>query len=238
MKKRADIVVVEQGLAKSRTAAAELIRTGNIVTGGTTVKKPSDLILSDAEIQIVAPLPYVGRGGIKLAHALDNFHIQIKGKTVVDIGASTGGFTDCVLQRGAKKVYAVDVGHSQFAEELRHDPRVIVIERTDIRTASLPERVDLAVIDVSFISLALVLPHTKELLTPHGEVVALVKPQFEVGRDYVGKQGVVKDERAQKEAADAVIKKAENLGFHYRGITESPILGGTGNKEFLIHLTL
>lgn len=238
MKKRADIVVVEQGLAKSRTVAAELIRTGNVVVAGTTIKKPSDLISPDAEIQIVTQLLYVGRGGIKLAHALDTFHVKVDGKTLVDIGASTGGFTDCALQYGAKKVYAVDVGHSQFAGELRKDSRVIVMERTDIRTATLPERVDLAVIDVSFISLVHILPHTKELLAPHGEVVALIKPQFEVGREHVGKQGVVKNEQAQKEAIDTVLKNAEGLGFSVQGITESPILGGTGNKEFLVYFTL
>ncbi|HAT68600.1 MAG TPA: TlyA family rRNA (cytidine-2'-O)-methyltransferase [Candidatus Yonathbacteria bacterium] len=238
MKKRADIVVTEQGLTKSRTAAAELIRTGNIIADNATVKKPSDLISPDAKIQIITELPYVGRGGVKLAHALDTFHIKVSGKTLVDIGASTGGFTDCALQYGAKKIYAVDVGHSQLAEELRKDPRVIVMERTDIRTVTLPERVDLAVIDVSFISLVHILPRTKELLAPHGEVVALIKPQFEVGREHVGKQGVVKNEQAQKEALHTVLENAEDLGFSVQGITESPILGGTGNKEFLAYFTL
>jgi len=238
MKKRADVVVVEQGHAKSRTAAAELIRTSNIVTDDIVIKKPSDLIALDAKIQVITPLPYVGRGGTKLAHALDAFRIDVTGKKVADIGASTGGFTDCLLQRKIKKVYAIDVGHSQLAPELRDDSRVVVMESTDARTVTLPEQVDLAVIDVSFISLEHILPHIKELLLPQGEIVALIKPQFEVGRENLGKQGVVKDEHARNEAVNAVIEKAKDLGFSVQGITEPPILGGTGNKEFLAHLTL
>jgi len=233
MKSRLDITLVENGLARSRTQAAELVRAGNVVVDGALAGKPSLLVESSANIEVREQLPFVGRGGLKLAHALKFFSINVAGLTAVDIGASTGGFTDCLLQNGAKKVYAIDVGHSQLVPELRADPRVVSMESTDIRTAKLPELVDIAVVDVSFISVTNIFSSIHALLKDSGQAIVLIKPQFEVGKGKLGKGGVVKDEDARLAAVDSVITKAQASGFACVSLTESPILGGEGNKEYL-----
>lgn len=238
MKKRLDITLVERGLARSRTQAAELIRAKKVLVGGTVVEKPSTLVSLETNIEILEKLPYVGRGGLKLEKALDVFALDVENFTVVDIGASTGGFTDCVLQRGAKKVFAIDVGHGQLVPELRTDERVVCMEGTDVRAVSLPEPVDLAVVDVSFISVTNILPTIKSLLKEDGSAIVLIKPQFEVGKGNLGKHGVVKDEELHKYSVETVVTKAQKFGLSCNAVIESPILGGTGNKEFLALLKM
>jgi 23S rRNA (cytidine1920-2'-O)/16S rRNA (cytidine1409-2'-O)-methyltransferase len=194
----------------------------------------------EAEIRLKGePLPFVSRGGLKLAKGLDAFGIEVTGLSAIDVGASTGGFTDCLLQRGASRVIAVDVGYGQLAWKLREDPRVLSLEKTNIRHLEpemLPELPDLAVIDASFISLDKVLPPTLRLIREAGTIVALIKPQFEVGRGQVGKGGVVRDEKKHAEVIESVTELARGLGLEVLGVCESPILGPKGNKEFLIHL--
>jgi 23S rRNA (cytidine1920-2'-O)/16S rRNA (cytidine1409-2'-O)-methyltransferase len=208
--------------------------------GDRVVDKPGTLVALDAPIAISGgDIPYVSRGGVKLAHALDCFATPVAGRIVLDVGASTGGFTDCVLQRGAAAVIAVDVGYGQFAWGLRQDPRVTLLERTNIRrldSAALPARPELAVIDVSFISLRLVLPVVRDALCPGGDVVALVKPQFEVGKGQVGSGGVVRDAALQGAAVGGVRAAALGLGLDLVGECESPILGSKGNREFFLAL--
>jgi 23S rRNA (cytidine1920-2'-O)/16S rRNA (cytidine1409-2'-O)-methyltransferase len=198
------------------------------------------MVNDTAEIRLKGePLPYVSRGGLKLAHGLDTFAIDVSGLAALDVGASTGGFTDCLLQRGARRVIAVDVGYGQLAWKLREDPRVLSLEKTNIRhlePGTLPELADIAVIDASFISLDKVLPPTLRLIKDTALVVALIKPQFEVGRGQVGKGGVVRDEKKHIEVVAAITALAESLGLLVLGVCESPILGPKGNKEFLIHL--
>ncbi|MCK9344857.1 MAG: TlyA family RNA methyltransferase [Candidatus Pacebacteria bacterium] len=236
MKKRIDITLVEKGLARSRTQAAELVRAKKVIAGGTIVEKPSMIVDEVIPVEVTEKLPYVGRGGLKLAHALKHFNVNVAGLTAVDIGASTGGFTDCLLQNDAKKVYAIDVGHSQLVPELCNDPRVISMESTDIREATLPELADIAVVDVSFISLANIFTPMRGLLKEEGSAIVLIKPQFEVGKGNLGKGGVVKDEEARQNAIKNVLAKADEIGFSCLGITDSPILGGEGNKEYLAFL--
>ena len=239
-KTRADVLAVEQGLAPSRERARALILAGEVLAGDRPIAKAGDMVASTVELRLrSAPMPYVSRGGLKLAHALDTFAISPANLVALDVGASTGGFTDCLLQRGAVRVYCVDVGQGQLAWKVASDPRVVVIDKTNIRLATaqlLPEPVDLTVIDVSFISLRLVLPAVALLTKPGAPVVALVKPQFEVGRADVGKGGIVRDEAARARAVREVSNAAADLGFTIVADTTSPITGGKGNVEFLLHL--
>jgi 23S rRNA (cytidine1920-2'-O)/16S rRNA (cytidine1409-2'-O)-methyltransferase len=238
---RADLALIEQGLAPSRARAQALILAGEVLAGDRPVEKAGELVDVAAELRLrSAPMPYVSRGGIKLAHALDVFGVDPRGLVALDVGASTGGFTDCLLQRGAVRVHCVDVGHGQLDWKLASDQRVRVHDRVNVRTIDptlLGERVDLIVIDVSFISLRLVLPALPTLARPSAPVVALVKPQFEVGRAHVGKGGIVRDEAARAQALVDVRAAAVALGFVALGDTTSPITGGKGNVEFLLHLT-
>jgi 23S rRNA (cytidine1920-2'-O)/16S rRNA (cytidine1409-2'-O)-methyltransferase len=238
-KQRLDLLLVERGLVGSQEQARRLIMAGEVLVDEQTYDKPGQMISVDAEIRVRQPLPYVSRGGVKLAAALDAFAIAVAGLTAVDVGASTGGFTDCLLQRGAARVYAVDVGYGQLAWRLRSDPRVVTLERTNIRhLEQLPDgaQVDLAVVDASFISLTLVLPPTLRLLSPDAQIIALIKPQFEAGKDQVGKGGVVRDRRVHRRVLEETAALAEELGLSVAGLIVSPLLGPAGNVEFLIWL--
>ena len=239
-KARVDLLLVAQGLAPSREKARALILAGEVLDGDRPVSKAGELVAADAQLRLRSePMPYVSRGGLKLAHALATFGLDVRGKVALDVGASTGGFSDCLLQAGVARIYAVDVGHGQLHWKIASDPRVIAIDRTNIRTlrpGAIPELCNLCVIDVSFISLKLVLPVLLPLLAPGSPVVALVKPQFEVGRGNVGKGGIVRDEAARAEALAAVVAAAEALGYVVTGKTTSPITGGKGNVEFLLGL--
>ncbi len=238
-KLRLDLLLAERGLAESREKAQAIIFAGQVLVNGQKQDKAGAIVPEDAEIRILGEtLRYVGRGGLKLEAALKEFAVLVLGKTALDVGASTGGFTDCLLQHGAQKVYAVDVGYGQLAWKLRQDPRVVVIERVNIRDLSsslVPEPVDLAVIDVSFISLEKVIPPVLNFLKPAAEIVALIKPQFEVGREQVGKGGIVRDEAARTTAVKKVEDFIRGLGFEVKGIIPSPITGQDGNVEFLIY---
>jgi 23S rRNA (cytidine1920-2'-O)/16S rRNA (cytidine1409-2'-O)-methyltransferase len=237
-KERLDVLVTERGLAESRTRAQALILAGQVVVGDQRVDKPGSLVATDAEIRLKGEvLPYVSRGGLKLKAALDAFKLDVRGKICADIGASTGGFTDCLLQEGAVKVHAIDVGYGQLHEKLRADPRVISRERVNARYLTdeeLPERVGVIVIDVSFISRELVLPAVLPKLEPSGLLIALVKPQFEVGPAKVEKGGVVRDPQARQEAIDRVRQFVEARGFDTLGVIDSPIAGPAGNVEALL----
>jgi 23S rRNA (cytidine1920-2'-O)/16S rRNA (cytidine1409-2'-O)-methyltransferase len=237
---RADLALVEQGLAPTREKARALILAGQVLDKDRPVDKAGDLVGAQAALRLRGePMPYVSRGGIKLAHALSSFGLEVKDLVVLDVGASTGGFTDCLLQRGARRVYCIDVGHGQLAWKIASDPRVVVVDRTNIRLMPperIPERCAFAVVDVSFISLRLVLPVLPALLQPGAAVVALVKPQFEVGRVKVGKGGIVRDPADRQHALDEVKAAAGNLGYQVLGETTSPITGGKGNVEFLLYL--
>jgi 23S rRNA (cytidine1920-2'-O)/16S rRNA (cytidine1409-2'-O)-methyltransferase len=239
-KVRADVAVFEQGLAPSRERAQALILAGQILCGDKPVDKAGDRLPAGAVLRMRGePMPYVSRGGLKLAHALDTFKVDATGVVAVDVGASTGGFTHCLLQRGASRVYCIDVGHGQLDWKIASDPRVVVIDRTNIRhmpPERIPEPCTLAVADVSFISLRLVLPVLPALLVPGAPAVVLVKPQFEVGRDKVGKGGIVRDDADRRQAIVEVATAARALGFTVVGETTSPITGGKGNVEFLLHL--
>ena len=239
-KERLDKLVLERGLAPSREKAKALIMAGQVVVDDHLADKAGLLVSLEAEIRLKGePLPYVSRGGLKLAEGLELFGIDVAGLTAIDVGASTGGFTDCLLQRGARLVFAVDVGYGQLAWKLQQDPRVVSLEKTNIRhlePGTLPEIPDLAVIDASFISLDKVLPPTLRLIREGATIVALIKPQFEVGRGQVGKGGVVRDEKKHAEVVAAIRELAESLGLQVLGVCDSPILGPKGNKEFLIHL--
>lgn len=239
-KVRADVAVFEQGLASSRERAQALILAGQILCGDKPVDKAGDRLPEGAVLRMRGePMPYVSRGGLKLAHALDAFNVDVAGAVAVDVGASTGGFTDCLLQRGASRVYCIDVGHGQLDWKIASDLRVVVIDRTNIRhmpPERIPEPCALAVVDVSFISLRLVLPALPALLVPDAPAVVLVKPQFEVGRDKVGKGGIVRDDTDRRQAIVDVATAAQALGFTVVGETTSPITGGKGNVEFLLHL--
>jgi 23S rRNA (cytidine1920-2'-O)/16S rRNA (cytidine1409-2'-O)-methyltransferase len=239
-KERLDKLLVERGLVQSRERARALILAGQVVVDDHAVDKAGAQVAAGAAIRLKGEdIPFVSRGGLKLEHALEAFAVAVAGRVAIDVGASTGGFTDCLLQRGATRVYAVDVGYGQLAWKLREDPRVVNLERTNIRELSA-ERLDgrptLAVIDASFISLDKVLPPTLALLTPDAEVVALIKPQFEVGKGEVGKGGVVRDPEKQALVVERVKALAAGLDCRVLGVVESPILGPKGNREFLIHL--
>lgn len=238
-RERLDVLVAARGLVASREEARRLILAGQVLVDGKVSDKPGRAVAQTAEVQVRERPQYVSRGGLKLAAALDDFALDVGGKSAVDVGASTGGFTDCLLQRGAARVYAVDVGYGQLAWKLRTDPRVVVLERTNIRhLEQLPDgaMVDLAVIDASFIGLALVLPPTLRLLQPGGEVVALVKPQFEAGKGQVGKGGVVREAGVHRRVLEETAALAAGLGLHVAGLTVSPAPGPAGNVEFLIRL--
>ena len=240
-KERLDVMLVERGLAPSRERARALILAGQVTVGGRVVSKAGTSVAADAEIARATPdHPYVGRGGIKLAHALDVFHVSPRGRRALDVGASTGGFTDVLLQRGAKSVVALDVGHGQLDWRLRNDPRVIVREGVNARrltAADVPHPVTLITIDVAFISLALIFPALMPFFERPGDVVALVKPQFEAGRDEVGKHGLVTDPQIHDAVLARVAAAAGAAGFTLAGMTPSPITGATGNREFFLHLT-
>ncbi len=237
-KERLDVLVVERGLAESRTRAQALILAGQIVVDDQRVDKPGTRVSLEAELRLKGEvLRYVSRGGLKLERALDHFAIDVASKVGADIGASTGGFTDCLLQRGAARVHSIDVGWGQLHEKLRRDPRVRSVERVNARHLTdedLPESVDVVVIDVSFISLTLVLPAVLPKLKPHGRLVALVKPQFEVGPEHIEKGGVVRDQRARAEAIEKVRAFVSAAGLRIDGLVDSPIAGPAGNVEALL----
>jgi len=246
MKSRLDRLLVERRLAPSREAAQALIMAGEVLVEGRKAAKPSEAVATESRIEVLAQPPFVSRGGLKLAAALDRFAIRVAGRVCLDIGASTGGFTDCLLQRGSKRVHAVDVGSGQLAWKIRNDPRVVVHEKLNarfLRPEDLGEPVDLAVCDVSFISVTLILPAVQPLLRvagedprlrPDGEMVILVKPQFEVGKGQVGKGGIVREPELQEAACRRVDEAARRLGFT-TDLMESPILGAEGNREFLLY---
>ena len=237
-KERLDVLLVERNLAESRERAKITIMEGLVLVNGQKVDKAGTMVKPDAEIRILGnTLPYVSRGGLKLEKALKTFPITLEGKVMADIGASTGGFTDCSLQNGASKVYAIDVGYGQLAWKLRQDARVINMERTNVRYVTkedVGELIDFASIDVAFISLTKVLGPVKELLKPEGELVALIKPQFEAGRENVGKKGVVKDPKIHEKVIEEVISFAKEIGFVICGLTYSPVKGPEGNIEYLM----
>lgn len=239
-RKPLDQRLVEEKLVESRERARRLVLAGRVRVDGQRVDKPGTLVVPGAAVTIVGPKhPFVSRGGVKLQAALDTFRISVRDKLCIDVGAGTGGFTDCLLQAGAARVIALDVGHGHLHERLRCDSRVDVLERVNVRHLThreLPALPDLAVIDVAFISLSLVLPVITDLLPPSGEVVALIKPQFEVKRREVGRGGVVRDPRKQGEAIRKVVNTAVRLGLEVKGLSASPIAGLKGNREFLVHL--
>jgi 23S rRNA (cytidine1920-2'-O)/16S rRNA (cytidine1409-2'-O)-methyltransferase len=236
-KVRLDELLVERGLVETRSQAQRLIMAGEVRVGERVLDKPGQSVAEDADVRVATGLRYVSRGGLKLEAALDAFGIAPEGRVCVDIGASTGGFTDCLLQRGAARVYAIDVGYGQLAWSLRQDPRVISIERANIRYMDpLPELASLAVIDVSFIGLGLVLGRAAGLVAPGGQIIALIKPQFEVGKDDVGKGGVVREPRLHAAAIRKVLDAAGVIGLRPGGLIRSPITGPAGNTEFLVLL--
>ncbi len=240
MKERLDVLLVKKGLAPSREKAKTMIMEGNVFVNNQREDKAGTNIPEDAVIEIKGnTLKYVSRGGLKLEKAMTHFGISLENKICMDIGASTGGFTDCMLQNGAKKVYAVDVGYGQFAWKLRTDERVVCMEKTNIRYVTpedIADVLDFASVDVSFISLAKVLPAAKELLRDEGEMVCLIKPQFEAGREKVGKKGVVRDPAVHREVIEKVITDARELGFSILHLEYSPIKGPEGNIEYLVHI--
>ena len=237
-KARLDKLVVRKGLAENLRQAQSLIMAGQVLVDGHVMDKAGNRIPVGAQVTVREKLRYVSRGGIKLEHALDRFAVDVSEKTAVDIGASTGGFTDCLLQRGARTVYAIDVGYGQLAWQIRQDARVVVLDRTNIRhLASLPELVDLATVDVSFISLDLVLPQVVRLLRPEGDLLTLIKPQFEAEREQVGNGGVVRDPVVHRLVLEKVIRRAATEKLAVVGLIPSPLTGRAGNVEFFAHLS-
>ena len=238
-KSRIDVLMVERGLTESRSQAQRLIMAGQVRKDGQLVHKASETAAGNARIEIIASPKFVSRGGEKLQAALLAFEIQPVDWTCADVGASTGGFTDCLLQSGATSVYAIDVGKGQLHWRLRNDKRVIALEGNNARYLDrLPEFVDLVVIDVSFISLALIFPKAQAWLKPNGVVIALIKPQFEAGKSQVGKGGVVRDEGIHEQVLHVVLEEADQIGLHPWGLIQSPLKGPKGNIEFLVFLTL
>jgi 23S rRNA (cytidine1920-2'-O)/16S rRNA (cytidine1409-2'-O)-methyltransferase len=235
---RIDRLLVERGMVDSRERAQAIIFAGQVLANGRKLDKAGALVPEDADIRILGDmLPYVSRGGLKLEAALEKFAVVVEGKTALDVGASTGGFTDCLLQRGVVKVYAVDVGYGQIAWKIRQDPRVVTIERTNIRTMDqsfIREPIDIAVIDVSFISLEKVIPAILSYLKPQSELIALIKPQFEVGKEEVGKGGIVRDQAAREAAVNRIVEFTKKLGLDVQGVVPSPITGQDGNQEYLM----
>lgn len=240
-RERLDLLLVARQLVESREDGRRRILAGEVLVNDQTVTKAGHWIDAGAKIRLKETPLYVSRGGFKLAKALSEFAVEVRGKTVIDVGASTGGFTDCLLAHGAARVFAIDVGYGQLDWQLRNDPRVLVFDKSNIRyfpLTRLPRAADLATVDVSFISLKLVLPQIKTLLVEHGDVVALVKPQFEVGKGKVGKGGVVRSADEHRRVIDEISVAAVRLGYDVLAVTDSPLLGPKGNKEFLIHLRL
>jgi len=240
MKKlRIDDALVERGFFESRQRAQRAIMAGEVRMGDHVIAKASELIEANSPISIAQGPEFASRGALKLAGALDFFRVDVRGKVALDIGASTGGFTDCLLQRGAAKVYAVDVGHGQLAWKIRNDPRVIVMEKLNARFLSrehIPEFVDLCVIDVSFISLTLILPNAFQLITPNGMIFALIKPQFELQRKDVGRGGIVRDPALHEKAQQKIVEFVEAASHRVVGLIPSPITGADGNQEFFVCL--
>ena len=239
-KERLDVLLVERNLFESRERAKRIIMTGKVLVDDKKIDKAGTLVNRDCEIRLLGEdIPFVSRGGLKLNKAIDEFNIDLSEKIAADIGASTGGFTDCMIQHGAAKVYAIDVGYGQLAWKLRQDSRVVNMERTNIRNVKrdmIDDDLDFASIDVAFISLDKVLPVAFELLGEAGEVVALIKPQFEAGREHVGKKGVVKDKNIHISVIERVLSVAKGIGFKVQALSFSPIKGPEGNIEYLIHL--
>jgi 23S rRNA (cytidine1920-2'-O)/16S rRNA (cytidine1409-2'-O)-methyltransferase len=236
-RQRLDRLLVDSGMADSREKAQALIMAGEVLVDGRKAHKPGETVAASSRLEVLARPRFVGRGGLKLQSALEHFKVDPTGQVCLDIGASTGGFTDCLLQNGAARVHAVDVGHGQFDWKLRNDPRVVVYEGVNARHLKLDqigERVDLAVCDVSFISVTLILPAIAPILKPEGQMMVLIKPQFEAGRDQVGKGGIVRDPAVQQAAIDRVAAAVVTLGFTWAAI-DSPILGAEGNREILLH---
>ena len=239
-KARLDVLLTERQLAGSRERARAAIMAGRVLVDEQKIDKPGTSVKPDAKIRLLGDrLKYVSRGGMKLEKALQVFPVTVAGKVMADIGASTGGFTDCALQNGASRVYAIDVGYGQLAWKLRNDPRVINMERTNARSLdehSLPEKIDAASIDVAFISLDKILPAVKKLLAPEAFVLALIKPQFEAGKEHIGKKGVVRDPDVHKEVIRRILALAEEEGFGIGGLDFSPVKGPEGNIEYLLYL--
>ena len=240
MKQRLDVMLVERGLAVSREKAKAVIMAGIVYVDGQKEDKACSTFEETVKIEVRGnTLKYVSRGGLKLEKAMEEFDLTLDGKTCMDVGASTGGFTDCMLQNGAKKVFSIDVGHGQLAWKLRNDERVVCMERTNMRYVTqeqVPDPIDFSSIDVSFISLTKILTPVKNLLTPEGEVVCLIKPQFEAGREKVGKKGVVRDKKVHKEVIEMVLAYAVSIGFVPIHLDFSPVKGPEGNIEYLLHI--
>jgi len=236
---RIDRAMVDAGLAPTRQKAQALVMAGCVFSGGARIDKPGQQVDPALEIEVRGEdHPFVSRGGLKLDRAMREFAVDPEGALCMDVGASTGGFTDCLLKRGARRVYAIDVGYGQLAQRLAEDERVVVIDRTNIRKLGrglIPDSIAIAVIDVSFISLSIVLPSVDPFLSPRASIVALIKPQFEVGRELVGKGGIVKDPASHQLAIEKVKSAGLSLGWIFKGLCDSPILGAKGNREFLIH---
>lgn len=236
-KERLDVLLVDRELVATRSRARAVIMAGEVLVDGQRVDKPGTKVARDAELQVIAPMPFVSRGGYKLAGALDLFQLDVTGKICADVGACTGGFTDVLLQRGAARVYAIDVGYGQLDWKLRQDERVIVMERTNVRYLDeLPETADFVSVDVSFISLKLVLPAIMNWLMQQGDIVALIKPQFEAGPNQVGKGGVVKDRAVHHQVLKEILSWASENNLAPQALIRSPIKGTDGNVEFLVHL--
>jgi 23S rRNA (cytidine1920-2'-O)/16S rRNA (cytidine1409-2'-O)-methyltransferase len=234
-----DKLLVDRGLAPTRERAQSLVLAAKVVVNGRLLTKAGQQVPADSEIRIIEEaIPYVSRGGLKLEHAIQTFSVEVSGRIAMDVGASTGGFTDCLLSFGARKVYAVDVGYGQLALKIRNDPRVIALERQNIRylpAELVPDRIQIASIDTSFISLKLVIPAVQHFLAAEAVLIALIKPQFEAGRELVSKgRGVIRDARTHGEVCDGLAEFTAGLGFEVAGITASPILGPKGNREFLM----
>ena len=241
MKERLDVLLVKRNLAASREKAKAIIMSGIVYVDGQKEDKAGTTFPEEAMIEVRGhTLPYVSRGGLKLEKAIKNFDVNVEGKVCTDVGSSTGGFTDCMLQNGAVKVFAIDVGRGQLDWKLRQDPRVVCMEKTNIRyvtPADIEDRIQFSSIDVSFISLRIVLPAIRSLLKPSGQVLCLIKPQFEAGKEKVGKKGVVRDPEVHRQVLDGFVELARQLEFAILGLTFSPVKGPEGNIEFLAHLT-
>ena len=237
---RIDRLLVERGLAESREKALRLILAGDVFVDGERVDKAGALVAAEAELELQDRSRYVGRGGEKMAHALDYFNVPVGERICIDVGASTGGFTDCLLQRGATRVYAVDVGTGQLDARLRRDSRVVVMEKTNARALDpriFPEQPSLAVIDVAFISLEKILPAVFGVLATRAETIMLIKPQFEVGREHVGKGGVVRDPALHRSVVARLARYSVLRGWHVLGVSASPLRGPKGNREFFLHIS-
>ncbi len=240
MKERLDKIIVDRGLASSRERARALIMEGKVFVSGAPVTKAGTMVAPEAPVEVSGgEIPYVSRGGLKLEAALKHFNVSATGRIAMDVGASTGGFTDCLLQHGAIKVYCIDVGYGQLAWKLRQDPRIVIIERANIRyleKEKIPDSIELATIDVSFISLVKVLPKVLEFVQPEGELIALIKPQFEVGKGEVDRGGVIKDAAKRERAVSQVKEAIQSLGLRIIGVIQSPVTGHKGNIEYLIYM--